>query len=272
MTRKTCPSTRCAGALLAAVCGCSVAPPSLADPVVPLPALNSYAQPPFTLPGDRGAGLAASFLAQLNEELGPAVKFRLELLPRRRLELTLDDPGFTGLALFLAPEFLPGPLASSGAWSVSVMVDENLLVSVRPLAVPNLDALTGLRFGAVAGHVYRVLGPLAEAGRVERSDAPDHVANLKKLCLDRVDFVVISRSELAGTSPLAECARPWRITAFPEPQVIVRRVLVRMPERKDSQAVLAAVARVACGEQWRSALATYGLSTIGCTSRTGGKP
>ncbi|HEY8878691.1 MAG TPA: hypothetical protein VIN03_14080, partial [Roseateles sp.] len=92
------------------------------------------------------------------------------------------------------------------------------------------------------------------------------------LCLDRVDFVVISRSELAGTSPLAECARPWRITAFPEPQVIVRRVLVRMPERKDSQAVLAAVARVACGEQWRSALATYGLSTIGCTSRTGGKP
>ncbi|HEY8880312.1 MAG TPA: hypothetical protein VIN03_22270 [Roseateles sp.] len=278
MTRKTFPFPRRASmagrvcAVLAIVCGWSAAPPSVAETGPLLPALNSYAQPPFTLPDDRAGGLAASFLALLNEEAGPAARFRLEPLPRRRLEVTLDTPAFSGLALFLAPEFLPGQLARSGEWSAPVMVDENLLVSVRPLAVPNLDALTGLRFGAIAGHVYRVLGPLAEAGRIERADAPDHVANLKKLCLDRVDFVVISRSELAGTSPLAECARPWRVTSFPEPQVIVRRVLVRMPEHKDTQAVLGAVARVACGERWRAALAAYGLSTAGCAPKAAGKP
>lgn len=254
-------------AVLAAIAACGFAAPSAADPGAPLPALNSYAQPPFTLPADRAAGLAAGFVAQLNDEAGLAPKFRLEPVPRRRLELTLDAPAFAGLALFLAPEFLPGHLAKGGAWSVPVMMDENLLVSVRPLTVPHLDALNGLRFGAIAGHVYRVLGPLAEAGRIERADAPDHVANLKKLCLDRVDFVVISRSELAGTTPLAECARPWRVMPFPEPQLIIRRVLVRMPEDRDTQAVLAAVARVACGERWRSALAAYGLSTSGCPSK-----
>lgn len=278
MARKNVPFPGCASlagracAVLAAISAWGIARPSLADPAPLLPALNSYAQPPFTLPDDRAGGLAAGFLALLNEEVAPAARFRLEPLPRRRLEVTLDTPAFTGLALFLAPEFLPGQLAKRGEWSAPVMLDENLLVSVRPLAVPHLDALTGLRFGAIAGHVYRVLGPLAEAGRIERADAADHVANLKKLCLDRVDFVVISRSELAGTTPLAECARPWHVASFPEPQLIVRRVLVRMPEPRDTQAVLGAVARVACGERWRSALAAYGLSTTGCNSKPPGKP
>jgi polar amino acid transport system substrate-binding protein len=238
-----------------------------AEPAPPLPALNSYAQPPFTLPGEPEGGLAARLVARLNEEAAEPAGFRVELQPRRRLEMTLEAADFAGLALFLAPEFLPPELARSGAWSAPVMVDENLIVSARPLALTSLEQLDGLRFGAIAGHVYRRLDPIVEAGRLARADAPDHVANLRKLCLDRVDFVVISRSELAGTAPLAACARPWHFMPFPQPQIILRRVLVRLPDPQRTQAVLAAVARVACGERWRAALASYGLATVGCAAR-----
>lgn len=259
---------------LVALSGLAAAPALAlaAEPPTSLPALNSYAQPPFTLPGDRDGGLAARLVARLNEETAEHASFRVEQQPRRRLEMTLEAPGFAGLALFLAPEFLPPDLARSGAWSAPVMVDENLIVSARPLSVPSLEQLHGLRFGGISGHVYRLLDPIAEAGRLERADAPDHVANLRKLCLDRVDFVVISRSELAGTAPLAACERPWHFVPFPEPQVIVRRVLVRMPSPRSTEAVLAAVARVACSERWRAALASYGLATVGCTPKPAPRP
>lgn len=230
-----------------------------------LPAMNSYGQPPFVAAGvDRSPGLAKTFVELLNQARGGPGGFQLDNLPRRRLEATLGARSFSGIALFLAPEFLV-PAAQQGVvWSEPVMVDENLLVSLRPLKLSSLQDLRGLKLGGVAGHVYRLLEPSIEDGSIHREDAPDHISNLRKLCLGRVDFVIISRSELAGTQPHVSCAEPFRPTAFPEPQVIVRRVLVRMPNGAESHEVLKAVASVACGPQWLQALAQYGLSTVGC--------
>jgi len=227
-----------------------------------LPAMNSYGQPPFVIAGnDRTSGLARTFVELMNDALSNDLQFHLENLPRRRLELTLGNRAFAGVALFLAPEFVAAP--TRGEWSVPVMVDENLIVSVRPLKVSALDDLHGLKLGGVAGHIYRLLGPAIEQGRIEREDAVDHVGNLQKLCLGRVDFVVISRSELAGTLPHVRCPQGFKPVAFPEPQVIVRRVLVRLPS-DGTRAVLGAVAGVACSEPWAAALSRYGLSTVGC--------
>lgn len=238
-----------------------------------LPAMNSYVQPPFVPAGERGGGgLAALFVERLNEEVRPDRPLRLENLPRRRLEAALERHEFAGVALFLAPEFLAAPAQQGGVWSVPVMVDENLLVSARPLQVASLDDLRGLRLGGIAGHVYRVLRPLLDEGHLGREDAVDHVANLKKLCLGRVDFVVISRSELAGTEPQVPCPQALRPIAFPQPQIILRRVLVRPAGGEGAQEVLEAVARVACSEAWTAALAGYGLSTAGCRRRDAPPP
>jgi polar amino acid transport system substrate-binding protein len=270
MARKGCPASLrgiselasriAATALLSlAAQGCDAEPP--------LPAINSYGQPPFVpLGADQRAGLASTFVELLNAATDGHPRFQIESVPRRRLELTLGVPSFQGIALFLAPEFL-APAAQQGAvWSEPVMVDENLIVSMRQLKPSSLTDLHGLKLGGIAGHIYRLLGPAIDDGKVRREDAPDHISNLRKLCLGRVDFVVISRSELAGTLPHVNCAEPFRITAFPEPQVIVRRVLVRTPEGGSAKELLAAVASVACGPQWIQALAQYGLSTVGCLS------
>lgn len=230
-----------------------------------LPALNSYAQPPFVpVSGDRTDGLAKTFVELVNKTMDGQPAFLLENMPRRRLDLVLNGHNFSGIALFLAPEFLVESAQHGGAWSEPVMVDENLIVSLRPLDISSLNDLHGLKFGGVAGHIYRLLGTLVENGQVQREDAPDHISNLRKLCLGRVDFVVISKSEFAGTTPHVSCPEAFRPTAFPEPQLIVRRVLVRIAKNEDAREVLDAVAKVACGRHWTEALAAYGLSTVGC--------
>jgi polar amino acid transport system substrate-binding protein len=241
--------------------------PNTARADAALPALNSYGQPPFVpVRFDRSEGLAKTFVELVNKATSGQPWFDLENVPRRRLEQTLSGRDFSGVALFLAPEFLVASAQQGVVWSDPVMIDENLIVSVRPLNVSSLKELHGLRLGGIAGHIYRLLGPMVDEGKVLREDAPDHVSNLRKLCLGRVDFVVISRSELAGTTPHVPCVDAFRPTAFPEPQVIVRRVLVRMPNAESARAVLEAVAAVACGPQWSRALAHYGLSTVGCRS------
>lgn len=225
-------------------------------------ALNSYAQPPFVATSASEVGLAGLFTKLLNDELGSAAKFNLEVVPRKRLDLLLADAGFTGVALFLAPEFM-STQRRDFSWSVPIMIDENLIVSARRLQLTSLSDLDGLRMGAISGHVYRVLGPRIAEQRIEREDAPDHVSNLKKLCLGRVDFAVMSRSEFNGSIELARCQLVLQPTSFPEPQLIVRRVLVRLPDAQGPQ-VLDAVRAVGCSDAWRTALRRYGLSTVGC--------
>lgn len=237
-----------------------------------LPALNSYGRPPFVLSGnDRSGGLAATFVSQLNQTSGARPRLYLENLPRRRLEQVLSGADFSGLALFLAPEFLVPTAQQAGSWSVPVMVDENLIVTTRDMKISSLDDLQGLRLGGIAGHIYRALAPLIEARRIEREDAIDHVANLRKLCLGRVDFVVISKSEFAGTQPHVHCAQRFKPSAFPEPQAIVRRVHVRMPTDSAEADMLVAISAIACGDAWGTALAKYGLSTVGCRFKASAK-
>ena len=228
--------------------------------------LNSYSQPPFVQTGDAAeSGLAPTFVRLLREASKLPVPVTLETVPRKRLELRLEGPRFQGLALFLAPEFLSEE-ARTGKWSVPLLVDENVLVSLRPLQISSPEDLSGMRLGAIAGHIYRVLGPHIEAHRIKREDAPDHVSNLKKLCLGRVDFVVMSRSELAGSSELAGCPQPFKWRSFPDPQVIVRRVVIRVPDERATERLLAATEAVACSAAWQAALQRYQLSTVGCHS------
>lgn len=231
--------------------------------------LNSYSQPPFVQADDAmETGLAPTFVRLLREASRLPVPLTLETVPRKRLEMRLEGPRFEGLALFLAPEFLSKE-AKAGRWSVPLLVDENVLVSLRPFRMASPEDLAGMRFGAIAGHIYRVLAPYVEAQKIKREDAPDHISNLKKLCLGRVDFVVMSRSELAGSSELAGCAQPFRWRSFPEPQVIVRRVVVRVSDERVTDHLLAATEAVACSQAWQSALRRYQLSTVGCGTTSG---
>lgn len=254
--------------LVCLVCSTVVATPSLAQTNRTLTALSSYAQPPFSYgnsPGRRG--LSELLIQLVQSRIGEGPNIQLQTVPRRRMEVMLGEPGFNGVALFLAPEFLTAAASSGARWSAPVMVDENVVVSTVPRTFASPSDFAGLRLGGISGHIYPVFGPHVEAGRIHREDAPDHISNLKKLCLGRVDFLVMSRSEFSASAMLATCGRPYLSQAFPDPQVIIRRVLVRSPDDAQATRLLDAIEQVACSEAWTSAIATYGLGTVGCSRK-----
>jgi polar amino acid transport system substrate-binding protein len=246
-------------------------PLAWAQKALVLPAVSSYAQPPYVFPESmKKEGLAQRLVDLLRARLEPDLSLELQTLPRKRLELTLEGHGFDGAALFLSPEFLAREAIDGGKWSVPVMVDENVLVSIRPLELTTLRDLSGLRLGGLGGHIYRLLAPLLDSGTIQREDAADHVANLKKLCLGRVDFLVMSRSEFAGSVRLTSCPKPFASRSFPERQLIQRRVLVRLPDERRARRLLDATAQVACSAPWLKALEEYGLSGAHCDGASSG--
>jgi polar amino acid transport system substrate-binding protein len=225
-------------------------------------ALNSYQQPPFVTPG--ATGTADVFVALLNQQLQAELQHRLENVPRRRLtDGYLSRGDFRGVALFLSPNFIAPGLNGRVHWSRPVLVDENLLVT-RSMPAPKAWAdLQGRTLGGVLGHIYRPLAPLIERGELQREDAADHVSNVGRLCLGRVDFIVMSRSEFQNANLPASCSAGLVAVSMPEPDVFSRAVLIAGPDSYVAQ-IRRAVEAVACSPAWHHEAAARRLSVAPC--------
>lgn len=225
-------------------------------------ALNSYLQPPFVMEG--APGVADRFVALLNQQLPAELQHPLENVPRRRLtEAYLSRADFRGVALFLSPNFVAPEINRRAHWSRPILLDENVLVTHDMPAPKAWADLHGRTLGGVLGHIYRPLAPLIEHGDLKREDAADHVSNLGRLCLGRVDFIVMSRSEYQSAEMPATCAAGIAAVPMPEPDTFVRKVLVMGPEGYVAS-VLHAVDQVACGAAWQSEIAARKLHAAPC--------
>lgn len=225
-------------------------------------ALNSYLQPPFVVTG--APGVADRFVALLNQQLPAELQHPLENVPRRRLtEAFLSRSDFRGVALFLSPSFVAPEINRRAHWSRPILADENVLVTHDMPAPKTWSDLHGRTLGGVLGHIYRPLSPLIEHGDLKREDAADHVSNLGRLCLGRVDFIVMSRSEYQSAVMPATCAPHLAAVPMPEPDTFVRKVLIIGPEAYVAS-MLRAVDQVACGAAWQSEIAAKKLHAAPC--------
>lgn len=225
-------------------------------------ALNSYLQPPFVVEG--APGVADRFVALLNQQLPADLQHPLENVPRRRLtEAYLSRSDFRGVALFLSPNFVAPEINKRVHWSRPILADENVLVT-HDMPAPKVWAdLHGRTLGGVLGHIYRPLAPLIEHGDLKREDAADHVSNLGRLCLGRVDFIVMSRSEYQSAVMPAPCASNLAAVPMPDPDTFVRKVLIVGPESY-VDSVMRAVDHVACSAAWQGEMAARKLHAAPC--------
>jgi polar amino acid transport system substrate-binding protein len=240
--------------------------PVLSQPSKPTPllALNSYLTAPYVMEGK--PGLASLFVDTLNLHLPPSLRHVLDNVPRRRMtEGHLAREDFRGLALFLSPDFLPPHLRDRFQWSRPLFLDENVVISPRKTTFDQWSDFTGLTQGGIDGHIYEWMDPLRAAGKLHRDDAPDHHSNLAKLCLGRVNFIVMSQSEFRHTRRPDVCLQQLFVHPLPTSAVIERRVLVAGPAA-DVQAILRAVDQIACHVDWVREVKAQGLEPTRCTS------
>jgi ABC-type amino acid transport substrate-binding protein len=172
---------------------------------------TSAVMPEARIEGSRVlAGLHADLGAALAKQLGRPVQMRA--LPRKRIARALES-GEADLVCDYQSAWLPGPFAWSRGFDQTVLV-----TAAKTPAPPRLAAVAGQPVGTVLGYAYPEAAQVLGAGLV-RDDAPDAVANLRKLELGRVQHVLTGRRLLDYRRRAAGFALPVH------PPLVVAEVL-----------------------------------------------
>ncbi|MFC4161256.1 substrate-binding periplasmic protein [Chitinimonas lacunae] len=158
-----------------------------------LPAYNVYQAPPFVV---GSGGLVADVVTYFNDKLKGQYQFKLETMPRERLNQTvINNPGFKGVVLLLSPPFVGDQERKKYLWSASVLDDANAVISspAKPIEYTGPDSLKGLSFGGVLGNRY--MGLEERFGKdIQRSDVSSELANLEKVANGRIDVTLMAHS------------------------------------------------------------------------------
>ena len=175
--------------LLAAALTGALAAPVVAAPVAPLVVVvdTSAVMPEARIEGSQVlGGLHADLGEALARRLGRSVRMRA--LPRKRIGQALES-GEADLVCDYQSAWLPGPFA----WSRAFIPDQTVLVTAAGSPAPaGLGAVAGQPIGTVLGYAYPEVEAALGAG-LRRDDAPDAVANLRKLSLGRVAHALTGR-------------------------------------------------------------------------------
>lgn len=132
-------------------------------------------------------GMQVNLAHEIGQHLGRTVRFRQ--VPRRRVAQILVEGQEADLICNYMPAWLPGPLR----WSRPYLEDADLLVTaMRRPAPTQLQDVAGRPVGAVAGFHYPEVEAALGLGFV-RDDAPNLLANLRKLALGRIDHAIVGR-------------------------------------------------------------------------------
>lgn len=185
---------------------CAFASPAAAAPAAPAAPLvmvvdTSAVMPEARIEGTRVLeGLHADLAEALSRRLGRSVQ--MQAVPRKRLGHALET-GDADLVCDYQRAWLPGPFA----WSRAFIPDQTVLVTAATSPAPErLQSVAGQAIGTVLGYAYPEVEAALGAG-LRRDDAPDAVANLRKLALGRVAHALTGRRLLdyqrrTGSFPL----------------------------------------------------------------------
>lgn len=133
------------------------------------------------------------------------------LLPRSRLDSDLAE-GKVDIVCY-DTEAWAGKYAKNYFWSMPIFQQSNYIVSLKSLTedvnIKSLKELHGKTLGTTLHFVYPTLDPYFKNGTMIREDADSGLANMTKLNLKRVNYIVLNNLEYTyykKTSPLLQKA------------------------------------------------------------------
>ncbi|MBB5202798.1 ABC-type amino acid transport substrate-binding protein [Inhella inkyongensis] len=149
-------------------------------------AIDSATEMPMALVQDNQVvgGMNHALGRVLAQRMGHELRYIA--VPRKRVLEALERGDADFVCTYL-PAWLPGPLQ----WSQAFFRQQDVLVTRAEVPAPRrLQDLRGQRIGTVLGFVYVELERALEAEFL-RDDAPNALANLRKLAAGRLDHAVV---------------------------------------------------------------------------------
>jgi polar amino acid transport system substrate-binding protein len=143
-----------------------------------------------------GHGIYPDLVAHLNRQHIGGLVFALRFMPRKRLQVKLEEGTLDGIVIGLMPEWLADPHQKKYLWSAPFATDRFALVSMasQPVNPEALPAPSGLTIGTTTGYVYPGLEDWFGKSGLVRDGGISDEKNIEKLLLGRVDCVLVAES------------------------------------------------------------------------------
>lgn len=207
--------------------------------------------------GDDG-GVYADLVAYLNRKNLPELRFKLNYLPRKRLQMMVEENRLDGIVIGMMPHWFDDAAQQKYLWTVPFALDRFVAVTrtasgLTP-AVPG--SMSGRSLGLVLGYVYPELDGWIQQQGLVRNDAIGEEVNLEKLRLGRVDCVAVAESVARYYMKVHAVGDAFQLTALPSRQT-ERRFLVPHGKAAVYQQLAPVIRKLRDDPSWQRIMARY---------------
>ncbi len=217
--------------------------------------INVYTSANFAplMLGD-GRGIYPDLITHLNRQKPGGVTFKLTYLPRKRLQVKLEEGSLDGLVIGMMPEWLDDTGQKKYLWTAPFAADRFALVSLASRAVHSADGCGDV--GVTDGYVYPGLDAWFVKTRPKRRLGISDEKNIEKLLLGRVDCVIVAESMARYFIRVHKLDARLRLHPMPGPGT-ERRFLVQHRHARLFDVLEPAVRALKDDPDWRRASAVY---------------
>ena len=185
-----------------------------------------HSKPPYIIDFDNKKGSYFDVVRHLNAQQGN-YQFSLKYIPRKRLDLYLADPMFTGGVIGVKPSWFNDEKQEKFLWTNVIFTDRDEFISLKSTTFEyqGESSLHHKVIAASRGFVYKTLDELVKQGYTQRLDAATESAVYELIIKGRVDAGIISRASLATFIEKGSVEIPIHISKQPH-DVFKRRMLI----------------------------------------------
>jgi len=202
-------------------------------------------------------GIYPDLVDYLNHQQLGALHFQLTYLPRKRLQMRLEEGSLDGIVIGMMPQWMNDVSQKKYLWTPPFAVDHFVLVSrVENPVNPNDGGLTGKSIGLTLGYVYPNIDNWILQHGLQRADALSEEINLEKLRLGRVDCVAVAESVARYYMKLHALAGKFLLIELPGRQV-ERRFLIPHGKEAVFDQLMPALRKLRDDPGWQQAVGKY---------------
>ncbi|BBN81247.1 hypothetical protein PA25_12320 [Pseudoalteromonas sp. A25] len=160
--------------------------------------VNIYAyhlKPPYLIDVEEEEGLYFDLTGLLNQ-FQTTVVFKLEYMPRKRLNRDIEQNTLDGLIIGVSPVWFRDRQQTKFAWSLPFMNDRDEFVShvKTPFEFENPISLYSKTIGGVRGYYYFQVAPVITLEKATLVETGTELQLLEMVVKQRLDVAVISRA------------------------------------------------------------------------------
>jgi polar amino acid transport system substrate-binding protein len=205
-----------------------------------------------------GRGIYPDLVAYLNRRKLDGLSFRLQFMPRKRLQVKLEDSSLDGIVIGMMPEWFDDIAQKKYLWTQPFAADRFALVAPQSSAInPELPAtLAGKTVGVTLGYVYPGLDDWFVRARAQRSDGLSDEKNIEKLLLGRVDSVIVAESMARYFIRTHKLGDKLRVKPMPGPGT-ERRFLVPHRQARTYAQIAPVIKALRDDPEWKRIVAGY---------------